>query len=272
MTPLQDHQQQQVDREREFHNRWADETDLDELLVTQSFESPTAIENAYALEQFGDLQGKTLLDLGCGAGETSVYFALRGAKVTASDIAENFLRVVNRLADRYGVSLNTLAADAGNLPFKDNTYDFVFCNGVLHHVHLESAASEIHRVLKPGGKAICVEPLPYNPVINVYRKMASEVRTKDEKPLSTKQIKSFCSIFKSSRCKEFWLFSLYIFIHFYVFKRWHPSKVRYWKRVLEVGCEFKTLFAVLQKIDHFMLKFLPFLRPLCWNTVIVVTK
>ena len=54
----------QVQREREFHNQWANNIELDELMVKESFESPTAIENRYALQQFGPLKGKRLLDLG----------------------------------------------------------------------------------------------------------------------------------------------------------------------------------------------------------------
>ena len=44
--------------------------------------------------------------------------------------------------------------------------------------------SEIRRVLKPGGRFFSYDPLAYNPAINVYRKMATEVRTPDEQPLT----------------------------------------------------------------------------------------
>jgi SAM-dependent methyltransferase len=259
-------------REQSFHNEWARSVKLDELLVRESFESPTAIENRYALEEMGDLKGKKLLDLGCGAGETSVYFALKGADVYASDIAEEFLKVAETLAAKYGTHLNTVPADAARLPFADGTFDLVFGNGVLHHVDLLPAIGEIRRVLKTGGKAVFVEPLPYNPAINLYRRIAKDVRTEDEKPLGMGDIRRVGEHFDSFHHQEFWFASLLIFFHFFLVRRWHPSKVRYWKKVIEAGEEYRGMFARLQSIDRVLLGALPFLRPLCWNTVLVGTK
>lgn len=261
-----------VQREKEFHNRLARDIDINELLVREAFESPTAIENRFALRSMGDLKGKKILDLGCGAGEAAVYFALQKADVCACDVAEDLLAVAGCLADKFGVSVKFSAASSGTLPYPDGSFDYVFGNGVLHHVELSSAAREVHRVLRPGGKAFFVEPLPYNPVIHIYRRMATKVRSLDERPLSFKQLESFGSIFASSRHREFWLFSLLIFFHFFFFRRWHPGTVRYWKRVIEVGEAYKVPFARLQRLDAFCLKYFPFLKYLCWNTVLEVKK
>jgi ubiquinone/menaquinone biosynthesis C-methylase UbiE len=240
--------------------------------VREAFESPTAIENSFTLRQMGNLSGKKILDLGCGAGETSVYFALQGADVDACDIAEDLLEVAGRLAKKFGVAVRFKPAEAGALPYPENHFDFVFGNGVLHHVALAPTAKEVRRVLKPGGKAFFIEPLPYNPAIMVYRMMAKDVRTADERPLSFRQLKGFASIFKNWRHQEFWLFSLFIFFHFFFIRGWHPSKVRYWKRVIEVGNDYQEFFSKMQALDGFFLKYMPFLRYLCWNTVLVVEK
>lgn len=259
-------------RERKFHNEWANAVQIDELLVREAFEAPTAIENHYILSKIGELKGKRVLDLGCGAGESSVYIALQGAEVYACDIAEDFLAVAQRLASRHGVKIRTAAAEAGSLPYPDGFFDLVYGNGVLHHVDLQSTAPEVRRVLKTGGQAFFIEPLPYNPVINLYRMMAKDVRTPDEKPLGYKAIKSFRSHFTQSSQEAFWFFTLLIFFHFFFVRRWHPSKVRYWKKVIEAGEEYRIFFGRLQRWDERVLKFLPFLKPLCWNTVICVTK
>jgi len=258
------------ERERDFHNQWARSIDIDELLVIESFEAPTAVENRFALQKLGNLRGKRVLDLGCGAGETSVYLALQGAEVYACDIAEDFLQIAQRVAAKYGVAIHTQQCDAQNLPYPDDFFDCFFGNGILHHVELLPTAREIRRVLKPGGKGAFVEPLPYNPLVNVYRMLAREVRTEDEKPLSFSDIKRFQAEFSEGYHEEFWFATLLIFVYFFLIKRWNPSKVRYWKRVISEAKSFEKIFNPLKKFDDKLLKFLPFLKPLCWNTVLIV--
>ena len=262
----------QVLRERDFHNDWASQISLEELKVRESFEACTALENRFVLRQMGNLRNKKILDLGCGAGETSVYFALKGAQVFASDISEGFLKIAHRLADQHETSLQAVQADASRIPYEDESFDFVFGNGVLHHVDLMAASREVSRVLKKGGKAFFIEPLPYNPAIAVYRKMAAAVRTEDEKPLSFKELNRLRPLFSSFEHREFWFFTLLIFFHFFFVRGWHPGKVRYWKKVIEAAGEYKKMFASLERTDGWILKTLPFLRPLCWNTVLTLTK
>ena len=85
-------------REEAFHDEWAAEMDVAELLVRESFEADTALENKYVLEVLGPLLGKRVLELGSGAGEGAVYFALQGADVVATDISQGMLDVAQRLA------------------------------------------------------------------------------------------------------------------------------------------------------------------------------
>lgn len=263
---------QKLHREKDFHNEWARSIQLSELKVREAFEACTAIENRFALEEMGDLRGKQILDIGCGAGETSVYFAMQGATVWACDVSDEFLKLSLRLATQYQVKLYPLQIDAGKLPFRDDSFDFIFGNGILHHVELVPTARELSRVLKKDGKALFIEPLPYNPVINVYRWMAKPVRTEDEKPLSFAQLRQIKPYFSSYRHQEFWFVSLLLFIHFFFIKRWHPGKVRYWKKVIEEADSFKGFFSFLQGIDNIVLNIFPFVRPLCWNTVLVLRK
>ena len=79
-------------RETEFHDAWANNTSIESVLVRECFEAPTAMENQFILSQMGELKGKRLLDVGSGLGESSVYFALQGARVTVSDSREKLKR------------------------------------------------------------------------------------------------------------------------------------------------------------------------------------
>src|SRR5579862_8768860 len=79
-------------RETEFHDAWANETSIENVLVRQCFEAPTAMENQFILSQMGEPKGKRLLDVGSGLGESSVYFALQGARVTMTDISPGMVQ------------------------------------------------------------------------------------------------------------------------------------------------------------------------------------
>src|ERR1700730_7056987 len=91
------------EREVAFHNRWASSTRLEDVLVRESFEAPTALENQFILSRIGPLAGKSLLDIGSGLGESSVYFALQGARVTIVDISPEMIDTARKLGQRFGI-------------------------------------------------------------------------------------------------------------------------------------------------------------------------
>ena len=66
--------------------------------------------------------------------------------------------------------------------------------------------------------------MPYNPVINVYRRIAREVRTPDEKPLTFWDIDRFKSNFGEVSHQEFWLTTLSVFLKFYLIDRANPEQ------------------------------------------------
>ncbi len=92
-------------REAEFHDQWANSTRIEDVLVRECFEAPTAMENQFILNRMGPLQGKRLLDIGAGLGESSVYFALKGAQVTTVDSRRGWSRRRLLWARKYGVEL-----------------------------------------------------------------------------------------------------------------------------------------------------------------------
>lgn len=263
------------DIEREFHDKWAINIKLQDINYKGAFESVTAVENRYALSQMGSLKGKKILDLGCGMGDASIYFASKGARVYAVDISPEMIRLVKRVAFKTGYSKNIDAKVmlAEDLKFPSLYFDFVFGNGVLHHVVVKKALAEVYRVLKVGGVAAFVEPLEDNPVINIYRKIAKKVRTTTEEPLKYAKLDRLTNLkFKKSFHKEFHLVTLLIFLWFFVIERTNPNKERYWKKIIDDGKKVGRVFHILVKIDELIFKLIPPIKMFCWNTVLIYEK
>jgi SAM-dependent methyltransferase len=73
--------------------------------------------------------------------------------------------------------------NAEDLAFPDGNFDVICGSAILHHLDLRKAFAELARTLKADGKAVFVEPLGYNPLINLYRTLTPRMRTEDEHPL-----------------------------------------------------------------------------------------
>ncbi len=259
--------------EREFHDKWAQETDLDAIRPEIYFESYSAFENRFALESFGDIRGKKILDLGCGNGEAAVYFAKQGAFATAVDISPACVGNALTLAQKHGVSIESGVMEAEHLRFNDGVFDHVFGLGALHHfADLDQCMKEIARVLKPGGSAAFIEPLSHNPAIAVYRVLAKEVRTPTEAPLSWDRLMGLKDYFSSLEHREFWFFSLLIFFKFFFLEWVNPSKVRYWKKVLDEAAKYEASLKKLRSWDERFLNRFPYFKRHCWNTVLILKK
>lgn len=102
------------------------------------------------------LQGKHLLEIGCGMGFDSLEFLRRGVKVTATDLTPAAVALTRRHFEIAGVCAEDVREEnVRNLTFPDETFDAVWARGVLHATgDTPGAIGEIHRVLKPGGRAV----------------------------------------------------------------------------------------------------------------------
>jgi 2-polyprenyl-3-methyl-5-hydroxy-6-metoxy-1,4-benzoquinol methylase len=258
--------------EEVFHDEWAGSIDPHSVMVDESWEAATCPEHRWIREQLGDLRGKKVLDVGCGAGEAAVWFAKQGADVTACDISQGFLDLVHRVAALHGTSLKTAQVDADGLNMPANAFDIVYCGNLLHHVHLETALVQMKACLRPGGKLVTWDPLCHNPVINVYRKMASQVRTEDEHPLSVRDIQTFRKHFVDVKTGFFWFTTLWIFLRFYLIERVHPNEDRYWKKIIREHKRLEPIHRRYEKIDQLLLSACPFLKRYCWNMAVCATK
>lgn len=106
----------------------------------------------------GDIRGKKILDIGCGLGESSTYFAMEGADVTASDVSPGMLELAKKVAARFSVNLSTHLASADENRLPDETFDVVYAANILHHSDIAQVLEEARRVLKPGGVFVSWDP------------------------------------------------------------------------------------------------------------------
>lgn len=269
-----DNNNSNLKREEDFHDNWAKTINLDDLCVYQAFEGPVSPEYHFAVRLLGHLKGKKILNPGCGAGEEAVYLAKKGVNVYAIDISSEMLKLSAKLAKHFklkkGITFHKMNAE--DLNFPDEYFNLIFGNSILHHIDIEKASQEFKRILKKGGKAVFIEPLFYNPVINLYRSLAKQVRTADEHPLKRQDIRIFKKHFRQVNHYEFHFFTLLIFCYFFIFEGISPNKDRYWKRIIRYGKRYAGAFNILYFFDRMILTIFPPLRWLCWATVIEAIK
>ncbi|MCX7049574.1 MAG: class I SAM-dependent methyltransferase [Candidatus Sumerlaeota bacterium] len=268
---MMNEKEQALQREKEFHDIWASTIAVEKISVIPFFEGSTAPENRFILRHLGDVKGKRLLDLGCGAGENSVYFALKGASCLATDFSPGMVKTALELAETYGVAIQARVMDAMKMDLPDESFDIVYASNLLHHVDPRRTLDEMHRILKKGGKACFWDPLRHNPIINIYRRMATEVRSPDEHPLHINIVKDVQARFSSVEYDTFWLATLWIFLQFYLIERVHPNKERYWKKIITEEPRLRKTYRCLECIDNFI-KRIPGLRRMAWNIAVVATK
>lgn len=100
------------------------------------------------------LGGKRVLDVGCGPGFWARHLARLGAEYVGIDISPRSAALARRSLELHGLHGRIEVGNAEALPFDNGTFDAVISEGVIHHTPDTMACiGEIHRVLRPGGRA-----------------------------------------------------------------------------------------------------------------------
>jgi len=126
-----------------------------ELALKLNLGSAMLIEVPYILELLDDVQGKRVLDAGCGGGFYSLWLSERGAKVLGIDGSKEMIRIAKRKASSKMLDAEFMIGDVSDLRIQDSTFDLVLSTLVLMDVkELDKVISEIVRVTRDSGDIV----------------------------------------------------------------------------------------------------------------------
>jgi SAM-dependent methyltransferase len=110
--------------------------------------------DAYYLGRYFDhVRNKRILDVGCGIAEIKTFFDELGCDYWGIDLVPDTVKMLK------SHKINAILADARDIPFEDNSFDFVFSFGVIEHFHETEKSIEEHiRVAKHGGDILILVP------------------------------------------------------------------------------------------------------------------
>jgi SAM-dependent methyltransferase len=116
---------------------------------------------------FIDHGGELVVEVGCGIGIDGSRFVEGGVRYVGVDQSDVAVRTARRSFDMLGLKGAVVQGDATALPIASASVDFVYSNGVLHHIpDTAGAVREIHRILRPGGR--CLVMLYHRSSFNYY--------------------------------------------------------------------------------------------------------
>lgn len=207
---------------------------------------------------------RRVLDFGCGKGTVGIRLARIGYDVCGFDISPGNIEVARRLAVQYGLERRTRFSvqAAEHLTYDDDGFDLVIGMDILHHVDVPAAVVQALRVLKPGGHAIFREHIevPFQEKLRNSRigqwlvptgESLDRNITRHERKLNRDDLAAIRRICPDMHIRRFTLLSrLDVFIRN---KRGHrPSR--------------------LERLDHLLIRSLPFLGAFGATGVIVLHK
>ncbi len=212
----------------------------------------------YILKCVGPVQGKRILDYGCGSGWLSVYLAKQGAEVEGFDISGKLVEMAAIRASANGVAdaCNFRKMAAEKLEYPDQCFDLVVGISILHHVELQSAAHHLKRVMRQGALAVFIEPLGENPVLNCARDKVFNVHhglkkdKRTERPLTYDEIRNIGRNVAEYSWKEFQLLSM--------------ARRFIGDRIIEI--------LLVQKLDNWLLSKFSWIRRYCRSVVLELQK
>lgn len=215
----------------------------------------------FIFKSLGNLEGRTVLDFGCGEGQLAVQMALLGARVVGVDISPDLIDLARRRAelDHVADRAQFQVSDILESPPAQGIFDFVVCTDALHHVDLAHVMPILCRCLKPGGTLIAKEPVSLSRLFQAVRDRLpiEAVASPGDRQLLNEDLAEISKPFRKSEITYFNLLGR--------FSRFLPNANR-----IDRGHPFtKVAMIVLLGFDRFLVAGFPFLKKFCGEVVIV---
>ena len=238
-------------REKEFHNNLQKKSKgrFENIFYRALYNSS---EDFFEFLEKNSINSE-ILDYGCGVGHfLKNVIRFNPKKITGIDISEVSIQKAKDAIKNLKSQAELMVDNCEKTKFKSESFDIVYGSGILHHLDMTACINEIHRILKPGGKFLFIEPLGTNPFINFYRKLTPNSRSKDEHPLINQDFDLIEGKFKKTKIKYYGILILFFF-PFYL----SPKN--------------SIVFKLLKNCDQFLFKINIF-KKLAWSTLIIAEK
>ncbi len=238
-----------IQREKQFHNKIFSKNTRSK---TNKYYTITNCSKKFYIDSINKYsQASRALEYGCGPGSSAFILGQNASSVTGIDISDHAIDLAKEVVQKDNVNVSFQVMNAENLLFSDNSFELVCGSGIIHHLDLQKALSELARVLTPNGKAFFLEPLGHNPLINFYRNRTPSLRTVDEHPLLLSDLEYFQKHFQTVQLT---------FFHFTSLTLVPFRNTSYFSKLLNL----------FDRLDAFLFTTFPFLQKYAWTVVLTL--
>ena len=160
---------------------------------------------------FNDIYDKKVLEIGCGIGveKAQDFIKNRGCSYIGVDVSEKCIEFNNKEAKKISLDASFIVEDANLLTsLKGKKFDHILMSGVLHHLELNLALPTLKKFLEKNGTIVMSEPMGTNFIINFFRSITPLIRTRDEHPLTFKDLEYIKKIFPNTKYELHSIFSI----------------------------------------------------------------
>jgi 2-polyprenyl-3-methyl-5-hydroxy-6-metoxy-1,4-benzoquinol methylase len=160
----------------------------------------------------GSVEGKRVLDVGCGGGKNAVILALLGGRVTGLDISPRSIALAEKRAVLNGVAerVSFICGPVEHAEFAPGSFDVIWCDGFLHHVRDELAAvlARFNEWCAPDGVIMISEPVSLSDTMRRLRLalLPPPVATEHEGPLDRQEVAQTSTAFSHVGARYYGLF------------------------------------------------------------------